>query len=193
MHITNDRFFDPRDQLRTLSEEEAVQYSFSFIDENCAEKDAAYLKQVIVAGSNSMEVTYQHALSGSPAAQFVYGTARLDGAHVEQCVSEGLFWLVRATNGGNMKAALVLAGVFLEGALTKRCSARAMQYATVAADGGLPEGKHFLANLLIGVDELPQDHERAIDLLQTASQHGYGPAMAMLEENNIPLLPRGDA
>jgi TPR repeat protein len=148
------------------------------------------LKQVVESGERSLEVTYQHALGGSPTAQFVYGTELLHGSYEQKSASEGLFWLVRACSAGCLKAALVLASAFLEGHQTKKNTARAMKYATIAADGGLPEGAFFLANLLIGVEDFPEDHARAVALLQSAAQSGYLPAIAMLNDNNIPLSPQ---
>jgi TPR repeat protein len=189
MQGTNDDHFDPREQLLTLSEEQALEYARSFINENCSERDAAYLSEVVAAGQHSTEVTYRHAVGGSPVAQLVYGTVRLHGSHIDQCVSEGLFWLTRSLNSGNAKAAIVLAGAFEEGKHVGRDAARALKYATLAADHGLPAGEFFLANLLIGVQDIPEDQERAIALLQAAARKGYAPAIKMLEENSIPPEP----
>ena len=192
-HISNDQFFDPHEQLRTLSEEAALEYARAFVDQNCEELDAAFLKQVMEAGDRSIELTHQHAIAGSPAAQLVYGTLLLHGSQVPPSPAEGIFWLVRASNGGSRKAALVLANAFLEGRQVKRNAARALVYATVATDAGPPEAEYFLANLLIGVDDIPQDHLRAVSLLQSAAQRGYLPAIIQLNENSLPLSPASDA
>ncbi len=145
------------------------------------------------AGGRSLELTHQHAVAGSPAAQLVYGTLLLHGSQVPPSPAEGIFWLVRATNAGSRKAALVLADAFLEGRQVKRSAARALVYATIATNAGPPEAEYFLANLLIGVDEVPPDHLRAVSLLQSAAQRGYLPAITQLNENGLPLSPAGDA
>lgn len=187
MQTGNDDNFDPKAQLLTLSEQQAVDYARNFIDQNCGERDAAYFSEVIMAGEKSPEVTCSHAVAGSPVAQLVYGVAKLHGTHTRQSTSEGLFWLVRSFNNGNAKAAVVLAGVYMEGEQITPNLRKALDYATFAADRGLPEGRFILANLLIGGGEIPEDQERAIDLLLDAAKSGYEPALRMLEDNGISL------
>lgn len=189
MQVSNDDHFDPREQLRVLSEEQALEYARAFFDQNCAESDATFLSDVITAGVASPAVTYLHALRGSPTAQLVYGSARLTGAHVEQCVSEGLFWLLRSFNNGNAKAALMLAGIFVEGKYVKRCTTRAMEFAAFASDRGVPAGQFVLANLLMDGDGAMENQARAIELLQAAAGGGYARARQMLEDNGIPFEP----
>jgi TPR repeat protein len=187
MQSSNDDSFDPRAQLLTLSEEQAVEYAKRFVDQNCEGEDAAFLSEVITAGDRSPEVTYRHALSGSPIAQLAYGVAKLEGVHVEKSISEGLFWLRRSYNNGNAKAAIVLAGVYMQGAILRPDLKRALTYATFASDRELPAGQYILANLLIGGGEIPEDQERAIGLLQAAAKNGYAPATKMLQDSEIPL------
>ncbi len=187
MHSSNDDHFDPKAQLLTLTEDQAVEYAKKFIDQNCEESDAAYLSEVITAGQKSPEVTYLHAIGGSPVAQLVYGTNKLLGEHIEQSVSEGLFWLLRSFNNGNAKAAIMLAGTYMEGEHIKQNLRKALKYASFAADQGVPAGQFVLANLLVGGGEIPEEQERAIALLQTAAKSGYAPALRMLEENDIPF------
>ena len=187
MQSSNDEYFDPKAQLLTLTEEDAVEYAKSFIDQNCDTSDAAYLSEVIAAGEKSPEITYQHAVSGSPVAQLVYGTAKLNGTHTDQSVSEGLFWLMRSFNNGNAKAAIILAGAYMEGEHVPESPKSALRFADFAADKGLPAGQYILANLLIGAEGIPEDHERAVGLLQAAAKAGYAPALQMLEDNEIPL------
>lgn len=187
MQCSNDDFFDPKAQLRTLTDQQAVEYAKSFIDQNCGSSDAAYLTQVISAGEKSPEVTYRHAVGGSPIAQLVYGTAKLTGSHIDQNVPEGLFWLIRSFNNGNAKAAVMLAGTYIQGEHVPENPGRAFRFASFAADQGLPAGQFLLANLLVGGEGIPEDHERAIGLLQAAAGTGYAPALQMLEDNGIPL------
>ena len=185
--FSNDDYFDPRAQILKLTAEQAVQYAKDFIDRNCEKSDAAYLSEVVTAGERSPEVTYRHAIGGSPIAQLVYGTAKLKGLHTDQNVSEGLFWLIRSFNNRNPRAGIVLAGTYIEGEHIAKNLKRALKYASFAADQGLPAGQFVLANLLISAGEIPIDQERAVELLQAAAKSGYAPAQRMLDHNNIPL------
>ena len=187
MQSSNDEHFDPKAQIQSLDEEQAVEYAKRFVDQNCEESDAAFFTEVITAGEKSPEVTYQHAVSGSPMAQLVYGTAKLSGSHTEQSTSEGLFWLMRSFNNGNPKAAIVLAGTYMAGEQVSQNMQKAYKFASFAADRELPAGQFLLANLLIGVGGIPEDQERAIELLQTSAKSGYVPALKMLNDNDIPL------
>ena len=189
MHQTssNDEHFDPRAQLISLSEEEALLYAQNFFDQNCEEKDAAYMNAVVVAGEQAAIVTYEHALLGSAVAQLVYGTAKLHGWHTEQNVAEGLFWLRRAHNNRNGKASVVLCGTYLKGDLIGRNPTRALEYVTPAAERGLPSAQYVLANLLIQREATPVDEDRAIALLKDSARSGYALAVQMLEDNEIPL------
>jgi TPR repeat protein len=187
MQSSNDDFFDPRAQLLSLTESEAIEYARNFFDDNCAGHDAAYLSDVITAGGNSQNVTYQHAIGGSPAAQLTYGVAKLHGLHTDQSTSEGLFWLLRAFNNGNAKAAIVLAGAYTQGEHIAPDARKALKYATYAAENGLPSGQFLLANLLVGGGDIPEDQEKAIELLQEAARSGYAPARQMLQDNDLPL------
>jgi hypothetical protein len=74
MDSVNDDHYDPKAQLLTLTEEQAIEYAKRFFDQNCEASDAAYLKEVMTAGPDSVEVTYQHAIRGSSVARLVYGT-----------------------------------------------------------------------------------------------------------------------
>lgn len=181
MKCSNDEYFDPKAQLLTLSEEQAIEYAKQFFDQNCECRDAAYLSEIITAGEKSTELTYSYAIEGSPVAQLAYGYARLNGLHVQQSISEGLFWLLRSYNNGNAKAALLLASVYLEGKYIAASSEKALLYASYAAEQGLAEGQYFLANLLIGISGIPEDHERAVILLRMAAKAGYEPALQMQE------------
>lgn len=187
MQSSNDDHFDPKTQLLTLTEEQAIEYAKTFFDDNCGERDAAFFNEVITAGERSPDVIYQHAMGGSPLAQCTYGVAKLEGVHVEQEVSEGLFWLLRSYNNGNAKAAIVLAGAYMQGEHVALNLKKAFLYASFAAEQGLPDGKFVLANLLIGVGDIPEDQERAVDLLQASARSGYKHAIDMLENNGIPL------
>jgi TPR repeat protein len=187
MQHINDEHFDPKAQLLTLSESEAIEYAHRFLDEHCERKDAAYLSEVITAGEKSPEVTYDHAMGGSAVAQLVYGSAKLHGTHTEQSISEGLFWLMRSFNNGNAKAAIVLAGTYMQGTYVARNPSKALTYARHAADQGLPAGQFVLANLLIGGEGIPEDEEQAIELLQSAARSGYAAALKMLQDNGISL------
>ena len=184
----NDDHFDPKTQLLTLGEEQAIEYAKAFIDQHCEQKDASFLTEVISAGEKSPEVTYQHAVGGSPIAQLVLGTAKLNGYHMEQSTSEGLFWLMRSFNNGNPKAAIVLAGTFIEGRRVKENVQKAYKFASFAAERNLPAGQYILANLLIGGGEIQEDQERAVDLLKTSAKSGYALALQMLEDNDIPVV-----
>src|SRR5690606_20785819 len=186
MHSSNDEHFDPKAQLLALTEEQAVEYANSFLDQNCEASDAAYLSEVITAGEKSPEVTYQHAIDGSSVAQLVYGTSKLSGAHTAQSTSEGLFWLLRSFNNGNVKAAIVLAGTYMQGEYVTKNLKRAFKYASFAAGQGSPAGQFILANLLVGGGEIPEDQDEAIALLQVAARGGYTLAIQMLEDNGIP-------
>lgn len=187
MPSSSDDHFDPKTELLSLGEEQAIAYAKKFIDQNCEQKDASFLTEVISAGEKSAEVTYQHAVDGSPIAQLVFGTAKLNGFHTEQSTSEGLFWLVRSFNNGNPKAAIVLAGTFIEGCRVTKNVQKAYKFASFAAGRDLPAGQYILANLLIGGGEILEDQERAIDLLKASAKSGYAPALQMLEDNDIPL------
>jgi len=168
MHSSNDEHFDPKAQLLALTEEQAVEYAKNFVDQNCEASDAAYLSEIITAGEKSPEVTYQHAIDGSSVAQLVYGTTMLTGAHTTQSISEGLFWLLRSFNSGNIKAAIVLAGTYMQGEYVATNLKRAFKYASFAADRGSPAGQFILANLLVGGGEIAEDQDKAIALLQVA-------------------------
>src|SRR5690606_16303274 len=187
MHSSNDEHFDPKAQLLALTEEQAVEYAKNFVDQNCEVSDAAYLSEVITAGEKSPDVTYQHAINGSPVAQLVYETSKLNGAHTTQSTTEGLFWLLRSFNNGNIKAAIVLAGTCMQGEYVTTNLRRAFKYASFAADQGSPPGQFILANLLVGGDEIPEDQNKAIALLQVAARSGYALAIQMLEDNGIPV------
>ena len=187
MQGSNDDYFDPKAQLERLGEEQAIEYAKTFIDRNCEKIDASYLSEVISAGEKSVDVTYQHAVNGSPIAQLVYGTAKLNGSHTKQSTSEGLFWLMRSFNNGNPKAAIVLAGTYMEGHCVTKCMEKAYRFASFAADSNLPAGQYILANLLIGGGEIPEDQERAIALLQASAKSGYTPAIQLLKDNDIAL------
>ncbi|WP_395007598.1 tetratricopeptide repeat protein, partial [Undibacterium sp.] len=156
---SNDVNYDPRAQLATLSEEEAIAYAQNIFDQNCEEKDASFMKAVIVAGEQAQIVTYEHAVLGSAAAQLVYGAAKLNGSHTDQNVSEGLFWLRRAHNNGNGKASVVLCGTYLEGKHIGRNPKKALEYIMPAADQGLPSAMYILANMLINGEAMPIDEE----------------------------------
>lgn len=183
---SNDAHYQAREQLASLSVEEALAYATRLFDHHCNEADAAYLREVISAGEQSADVTYRHATEGSPIAQLAYGCTQLQVAPAGGNASEGLFWLRRSFNNGNAKAGLLLANAFLEGRIVGYNPARAFQFASVAADQGLPEGQYFLANLLIGVKGIQADHARAVDLLQAAASSGYAPAAQLLAQNGIP-------
>lgn len=187
MHSANDEHFDFKAQLQTLSEEEAVEYAKRYFDQNCEATDAAYLAEIVTAGERSVEVTYQHAINGSPVAQLVYGLNTLQGNHTPQCISEGLFWLRRACNNGNAKAALLLAGTYLQGEHVRANPERALEYASVAAERDLAEGKYMLASLLIDDQATEAQQTRAIALLQSAARQGYTPARKLLDDKGIAL------
>lgn len=184
---SNDLNYDPRDQLATLSEEEAITYAQNIIDQNCDEKDASFMKALLVAGEQAQIVTYEHAVLGSAAAQLVYGAAKLNGSHTDQNVAEGLFWLRRAHNNGNSKASVVLCGTYLEGKHISRNPKKALEYIIPAADKGLPAAMYILANMLLSGETMPIDEDRAITILKESARSGYAPALKMLEDNDIPL------
>jgi TPR repeat protein len=188
MDTINDPFFDPGRQARLLSEEQVVEYLKSFVDQNCEEKDAAFFKEVVLAGEESAACTHRHAVQGSPAAQLVYGSQFLYGDEPVATASEGIFWLMRAVNAGSAKAALLLAYAFLQGERVRRDVPRALAFAGVAASQGLPEGAFMLANMLLGTDGIPADQDRAIALLQEAAYAGYQPAEQMLHDNGIAIV-----
>lgn len=187
LNSSNDDHFDPRAHLQTLTVEQALEYVHNFVDQHCGERDAVYITEIVTAGEKSVDVTYQHALRGSPVAQLVYGAAKLNGTHTEQSVTEGLFWLMRSFNGGNAKAGLMLAVTFMEGDYVPANPAKAYTFASAAAEQGLPAGQYILANLLIGGDGIPEDQERAIALLRAAASAGHAPALKMLQDNDISL------
>lgn len=187
MQSSNDEHFDPRAQILSLDEEQAIDFARNFFDQHCEARDAAFLAEVITAGARSGTVAYEHAVGGSPLAQLTYGTAKLHGSHTEQNSSEGLFWLMRAFNNGNAKAAIVLAGAYMDGQHLQPNLEKAFRYASFAAEKQLPSGQFILANLLVGGDGIPEDQERAIELLQTAAKAGYAPALQMLADNDISL------
>jgi TPR repeat protein len=188
MDTINDPFFDPGRQARLLTEEQVLEYVKSFVDQNCEEKDAAFFKEVVLAGEESGVCTYRHAVQGSAAAQLVYGIQCLYGDKSDAQASEGLFWLIRAANAGSAKAALLLAHAFLQGEKVRQDASRALAFAGVAASQGLPEGAFMLANMLLGTDGIPADQDRAIALLQEAACAGYQPAEQMLHDNGIAFV-----
>lgn len=189
MNSANDGHFDPRQQLRTLSEDQLLDYVASFVDQNCAELDAAYLKEVIQAGPASLEVTHLHAVRGSPVAQLAKGMALISGEHVDRNIAEGLFWLLRASNNGNPQAAVILADTYAQGRHVPRSMGKALHFASLAAERELPAGQFYLANLLVGGDGIPEDQPRAIALLRAAAAKGLPAALRMLDDNGIPFTP----
>lgn len=184
----NDEFFSIREQLRSLDDEQAVSLACHYIDQHCGEVDAEYLKLVMVAtGTDSMQLTRDYAVRGSPAAQAVLGAALMDGTVIDPDISQGLFWLRRAHNNGNRKASVMLCGVYLDGTKVKRDARKAVQYVTEAAEAGEPAAQYIYANLLIEGDGVDQDEEQAVFWLRRAAERGYERAIQLLRENDIPL------
>ena len=184
---SNDPNFDPRAQLANLSEEEALAYAGNLLDANCEERDAAYLKAVLTAGEESVNLTYEHALGGSGVAQFIYGAAKLMGTYTDQNTAEGFFWLRRAHNNGTGRASALLAAIYLEGRLIGRDAAKALAYVTPAAEQGVSSAQYVLATVLLDGEVVPVDEDRAIALLRDSASKGYAQAADLLAANGIPL------
>lgn len=185
----NDQFFSIGEQLRSLDEEEAIALASSFIDHNCSEIDAEYLKLVIsAAGTDSLELTSDYAARGSPAAQAVLGAAKLYGKVLDKDISQGLFWLRRAHNNGNWKASIMLCGAYLAGDGVKRDARKAVEYIVGPANAGDAAAQYIYANLLIDGDGTEQNEEEGVFWLRRAAERGYERAIQMLLENDIPLI-----
>jgi TPR repeat protein len=183
----NDDYFSIRKQLRSLDEEQAVALAFQLVDENCSELDARYWKEVIVAtGTAPQELTRHYAALGSPAAQLVLGTAQIRGEHTEKDVPQGLFWLRRAHNNGNLKASVMLGSAYLDDTLP-RDAQKAAEYISGAAEAGDPVAQYVYAILLIDGDGVAQDEEQAIAWLRRAAERDYEKAIELLQANDIPL------
>ncbi len=184
----NDQFYNLREQLRSLSEEDAITLASGYIEANAGELDAAYLKLMLTAeGAQLQAHTQDHAFLGSPAAQTVLGTNKLFGTHTEQSTSEGLFWLRRAHNSGNGKASIVLGGAYLDGKHLKRDATKALEYIAVAAEAGEPAAQYIYAIQLIDGDGVAEDQEEGVLWLRRAAAKGYQRAIDVLNENDIPL------
>lgn len=182
----NDEFFNTRKLLESLDEEQAIAIAFELFDKNCSVLDAEYWKNVMTAGTESLEVTRHYAGLGSPAAQLVLGTALLHGHFTEKEPAQGLFWLRRAHNNGNTKASIVLGGTYLDGTLP-RDTKKAAEYIAGAAEAGDPAAQYTYALLLIDGDGVAQDEDQAVLWLRHAADRGYEKAIEVLQENGIPL------
>lgn len=184
----NDAYFNLKEQLRSLDEDEAVALACSLIDQQCGELDAQYLKLVVTStGSASQDLTRDYAVRGSPAAQLVLGTALLHGHFMHKDATQGLFWLRRAHNNGNSKASIVLCGAYLDGKSLIRDATKAVHYIVDAAHAGDPAAQYVYAILLIDGDGTAQDEERAIFWLRQSAGRGYEKSIQLLRENELPL------
>lgn len=193
MTSSNDNFYDVRKQIRSLSEDEVVDFAGKFLDKTCDISDAEYLKQALVARGNELELAETYAVAGSPAAQLVLGINKLHGHHVEKNVSEGLFWIIRAHNAGSTKASVVLAGLYYEGKVVRKDLNRAAEVIAPAAERRDEVAQYMLGSLYISGEGVAQDDELAIQWLRESAKRGYARAIELLKDNDIPLDPREDA
>ena len=184
----NDAFFNIREQLKGMDEADAIALASGYIDQNCSELDAEYLKHAIAAsGGDLQELARTYAAMGSPAAQTVLGTALLHGRFIDKDVSQGLFWLRRAHNNGNLKASIMLGGAYLDGQTLKPDVKKSLAYIVPAAESGDTTAQYIFANLLIEGDGIEQDEEQGIFWLRRAAERGNDKARQMLLDNDLSL------
>jgi TPR repeat protein len=188
---SNDNYYDVKEQIRSLPEDQIIQFAEKFLDQTCSTSDAEYLKKAISARGNEVELAESYAMAGSPAAQLVLGINRLHGEHVEKNVSEGLFWIVRSHNAGNTKASLYLAGLYYEGKIVRKDAARAARIVAPAAEKGDQVAQYILGSWYIEGEGVEQSDELAIHWLRESAKQGYSRAIELLNENDIPLDPGG--
>lgn len=126
----------------------------------------AGLPQLGKTSADAMPWYVKAAQAGMPLAQFLVGSAILEGAGPVRDEAKGMFWLNKAADVGQPDAQLALARLLLTGANAPEQTAQAYGLIEKAAASGNRDGKFYLAAVLAaGNDAARRDPQRALTIL----------------------------
>lgn len=188
----NDAYYTLKEQLSTMTENEALEFASQFLDKNTDALNAEYLKQAIHAKENAKEVALEHALNGSHLAQLTYATALLTSDTNGQNNTQAIFWLKRAHNNGNTKASTILASLYLgESGFAQNAlpynPQKAVEYIHHASMAGDDTAQLVYAQLYMQGKGVAADDDAATYWLQHSASRGNKKAIAFLEQAGITI------
>ena len=149
------------------------------------------LAQMYLAGDGTarnpqaaIEALQDACYAGNTRACADVGFFRLEGQHVPKDEAEGLKWLTRAADKGEVLAATRLAAAYHLGlyAALPADPAMAARYAKVSADGGQAYGQYVLGLSLATGEGVERDEAKGLELLKTAARAGQEPAQRALKD-----------
>lgn len=139
---------------------------------------------------------YQEAANlGFSPAQNYYGFILFNGygRFLEADVDSALFWMGKAAENGDPKAANNIGWIYLKGIKRDKNVAEAIRWFELAADKGLPVAKAQLADIYRTGDGVEKDSLKAEELYIEAAEGGFSDAgmklLAMMGEKYTSLPP----
>lgn len=172
-----------------ISDDELISKTNGFFAENCHQLDAEFVKRLLAEKAAGNKVTLplieEYAYLGSPAAQVVYGTMKLEGLNVSKNQQEAIFWLKRAFNGNNPNAGVLLSAIYANGIGVAVNMQKALAYAKVPAELGVPKAQYCYALLLLEDASGSVDEETVISYMVAAANNGHAKAIQFLKDNNL--------
>ena len=169
-----------REQLSKMNADEASTAVFRFIEEEVGELHAEFMKALIEEPSPRDELISAYAVRGCGAAQVVLGLNLVASDKAPDRASEGVFWLARASAGGNGQADFILGSLYASGRLLEKNIFKAIQHFEKAANLNLPKAQYMLAVFHLDEDENFYDLDKARMWLKRSSGQGNEKADVML-------------
>ncbi|TXH97538.1 MAG: sel1 repeat family protein [Rheinheimera sp.] len=172
-----------------MTDDELISKTNSFFAENCLQLNAEFVKRLLeekAVGNNiSLQLIEEYAYLGAPAAQVMYGVMKLEGQGIAKNEQEAIFWLKRAFNGKNPNAGVVLSAIYANGIGVAADMQKALAYAKVPAELGVPKAQYCYALLLLENASTPVDEDIVISYMVAAANNGHAKAIKFLQDNNL--------
>lgn len=172
-----------------MTDDELISKTNSFFAENCHQLDAEFVKRVLAEKASGNNITLplieEYAYLGAPAAQVMYGVMKLEGQGVGKNEQEAIFWLKRAFNGNNPNAGVVLSAIYANGIGVAVNMQKALAYAKVPAELGVPKAQYCYALLLLEDASAPVDEDVVISYMVAAANNGHAKAIKFLKDNSL--------
>lgn len=123
--------------------------------------------------------------SGNASAMNYLGFRLISGeAGEEKNVEEGLYWLTRAAEEGDVKAASNLGWLYIQGEVLDKDLKKGVEWLAKASEAGLPVAQSLLGDLYRAGEGVAPDSVKADSLYREAFEHGLADAGYKLYDLN---------